>query len=56
LASGTLPSAMTARLSSGNSSTSSVYGPRSADHNDSHSWIDSMVQNDHNTTMNQKIA
>ena len=47
---------VTASVKAGNNSTSSVYGPWTADQSDSQSVIDSEVQNDHNTQMNQNVA
>jgi hypothetical protein len=51
-----LPKAMTSRVSSGKSSASRVYGPFNAGQRASQSPIDSAVQNDQSTQMNQKVA
>jgi hypothetical protein len=51
-----LPSTITVRAMAGNSKTSSVYSPFSADHRPSQSATESEVQNDHNTQMNQKVT
>ena len=53
---GTLPKAMKIRLSSGNSSASTVNGPFKAGQSASQSGIDSLVQNDQRMQMNQNVA
>ena len=52
---GRVPSVITARITSGKTSTCQLYSPPSAPHSENQASSDSVVQNDHSTQMNQKV-